>query len=1590
MASPNDQQSTTLTDLAPRADPYKQHPFRVTVYSCQERRPIRTVYLLGNVPKNVLAAARRGKPTARLDDPNNPNRWPNTTWKADDAEVLKRHYGSDWRKLLIPELSLVRDESNPTTVGSDSTRATTGGGEDFDFGNLGSLNFLDEEGTIIIEESQLGSGVSSTNRPTAASSAIDNDIGNSNPATIYSSYGVHPRDSLADLGEKVYLATGISPARQHLFWAADGQIKTTYRFLTADIPHGIDIRQFGQSEGIHIAELPVDGSLAAVVERGEAFVEALDNFRLVGDAVRGEALYHAYVCDFDELVSPRRRELSTIVGDRLQADLLYRGLVFKYWPKFSLDAMVLYLSGGDLAELYPALVPHPQTLEERHKIQGSILSRNRSQQEAIYRRYATKRSLGVTSATVQVEPHSAGRAGFGDFMRINIRNVFDLFATSTDWPAAVARFYLSSTGQGGGSRQDAVVAKTHISAALGGNDDSLTIQRAVGRAIIKHSIMIVVRSESASRSATIPRPKTSCADPSESQGLVDGAWLKGRARLVYFTLRDDGAYTLESSWPEDQRLAPAEVVKVLSKIVRPLVESINQMGILAFPTGGELYLPAVGEGVSTNFRVRGITASAFWPRALTEGAFRALKSRWREYESAGMVHVKGLQQAGAFAFQVTKGIVDYDPRAIERTIIVSTISGPGGRPQTIREFAERTQNTYTHLVDPVIAQRWGCIYPGRTVRFHHRTSDIKIELINVSDRELNWLWGLIFSFLDGLTSGPEKVAGIQLPNQARNDPSSALRASRGRAGGLRALQDRDPDLYDVRKYDSNATVYSVLCQSPRPPILHSPEEAKQLTTQRQKRLVKYWNFTESRPAFYECANSKFPHLSFLEGRHPKGYGLPCCQKTVAHPGSRRERINQEFLKMFSDGPGPDQDDSQADLLDGSSRHILSYGKRIAPGRLAGLAKFFDEELFFQTLPDDWTYRLWGVLQTLPALPRSGFYHAAAEVVGEEPGAMARKFAWAIDNMGASYAALARGRIGALFPTPHKLIDELIATFDPGDDAALFTTFSPGGVAHTVWEELVEDLIRICYGVYLVTIADANGSTSDVSAFARPSVIERLRIHDEDTLGVIFRIGHPEGKRGAGGIYPLVVQGPASTAGGPKQIISLFGASPESPTVGLTMVLREVLLAHDQPAHSSQEQTSWDLHALANILGRKEFAGYRIIRKLIGRRDLCYGVICSTTRAFYVPIAMSPHAHDDALAPFSADIKAHYGPRSTLPEALRGGRPQDVRAFLDLLAKTPLGKTNLVVDGNLITGAAAGKTTAYVGVVVTFGATTLNYYYDSSPQALYARLPKADLPVPPGEIDDALWAFDPAIEIAASPGTLRAVYLSSLYRLFLSEFSSWIYRNRNDKIRKILIEIVVASGKTTSNREADRALNEKLRKVVAGAVNNDVDSLEGDLRKLRSIISCLRTRRGANMDGFACMLNNTSFDFDLQLLHTIRRATPAQATDDVKKIMDGRVEFLSLDQIVADGYAESLLKSGVYTSCYDWPQAKCGLPSPCLVRPDGKKYLAVPPERYEGLVALLVAEVQNPLQWDAFIFQTSGVIDDLDFVRRPGERIEVRF
>jgi len=1050
-------------------NPYSGEPLQVTLCDVSAGKPVRSYMFLGGAPKGVLAAAARGVPRSAAAPPSKEGVWPETRWGPADAAALQRHYGPRWQRLLTP---CVRDAFPPVKAPPPAQ----GGAAEPDFGNLDDFDDSDlifgEEGAEDSSPAALaphpspgipaGPAWARVSAPTQARPPWD-------PATVYSEVAAYPEDTFADLKLKIYVASGVPPYRQHLFYGwGDAEereeepappggavpppprgrpVRTTYVLSVEGVPLPTDVRLLAQGlEGGGagaVAGVPVDPRLEERKE--DVRVDALDGFRTLREGP-GLLIRRVFVADLATLLAPHQEALGRALADRYQADLLYYGLALKYWPQLSPDAFRLAVAApNQIPGAFPLLEPSLARVEARFRLEQELLDRIYAQAAAQARREEGAEARGgvaVTEARVHIDPRGGAPLG--------LRNIFDWVATGRAVPAVVARIPPQSawgSEEPGRRGRDLVVEKRHVSAAAPAL--AAPLERFLARP---------------------PRR------PGIAFALLRGGGEGGAPpRFAYLTLYADGRYALQGGWREDDRVGFDGVVRQLSAAAGPLIKEVNAMGAAALPLGGGLLTPEEetrgrqGREALGALAAETLTVSTFWAHPLTSAGFQAMKDRWRDYERAGIAGIRGLQQGGAYAFYFRKGVTAYNRRAAERALFPPAARGePAGGAGT---------NLYAHLTDPALAIRWDQAFPGRLVRIVHRTSDLRVEVVGATLPEFERIRRYVYVFLDGLLHGPRPLAHPRAPPAAPRHE-----------GRLRSLRERDPDLFDLKKYDEGATVYSVLCQGDRQPLALSAEEARGLGEKEKEGLVGFWNFSEGRPAFYRCPTKRFPFLSFRAGEHPLGYCLPCCKKTLALPGSRALAVNRLCLAKHRVSA---EEAAAAGDHPIQARHVLAYGKSVPPGRISWPPPLLSEALFYDALPAPYVFTLQGVEQHLPALPDAGFFFALAAVIELEPSQLARELADAAEALEATYYALAEGR-AAFFPSGSDLAAAVLSTFAPDSaGGAAFSPFGPGGGAAEAWRDLLADLFSIRFDVEVLTFADAAGN-GDVIFHARPRAAARLR------------------------------------------------------------------------------------------------------------------------------------------------------------------------------------------------------------------------------------------------------------------------------------------------------------------------------------------------------------------------------------------------------------------------------------------------------------------------------------------------------------------
>ena len=265
--------------------------------------------------------------------------------------VLRREYGSQWQAVCAP--------AGPPGTGA------AGGSE------LEDLIFDTEE-------------LASMNRPHPAPAraaavaestrrVVAGPAPGPAPATRarVSDYTLYVEDSVAEVREKVFLATGVPPFRQHLAWlSGEAGLATSYRLYLNDTPFGVPTPALWGPPGEHaVLGMPVDE--AAASNRSGMTVEAREHGTLVRDIPHdGRGGLTFWLFDMEAWIGPVRPQLTGTTED-----LVRFGFVALFWPQLGQAWPVYARRPRDIPMEYPGLSPGLRELAGRYDAEREGMNR---------------------------------------------------------------------------------------------------------------------------------------------------------------------------------------------------------------------------------------------------------------------------------------------------------------------------------------------------------------------------------------------------------------------------------------------------------------------------------------------------------------------------------------------------------------------------------------------------------------------------------------------------------------------------------------------------------------------------------------------------------------------------------------------------------------------------------------------------------------------------------------------------------------------------------------------------------------------------------------------------------------------------------------------------------------------------------------------------------------------------------------------------------------------------------------------------------------------------------------------------------------
>lgn len=709
--------------------------------------------------------------------------------------------------------------------------------------------------------------------------------------TMVSTISIFPEDNIAEFKQKIYLALGADVFTQHLYAIAHDTIVPLYYRITTDNIVPIDINKPKQN----ILGLPVDIDMYQT--RDIVQIEALDEFMTMGEFYAQYNVRYFYLALLSDFINDstlhQLDELSR--SDIYQFSLIYWGFIVKFWPMFGTqEVFQAWVQRTNMREVYPELFL-AASRDKRYELEGKILNRKYELLEdppADFKKYMLDApthllEVAIKNATLSILPDK--------LVQINVRNLFEKLHASAEIP--FIRVHL---------REQSLVL-TRIKSPNPVEGDADDIQRIYEK--IKYRIQL-------------PLPGTILLVIPTSLNELGAIYENYTGLFLILTIRENGKYSVRSSWEEEIQINFAMMFSIMQKTINPIIDKINALDRGIFD--GIIRLPQISK-INTEFSELGL--NLFWKVPINQKVFAALEDILKNDTPSGIIRTtEQASTIGIYYYQFMKGISNYSIQSIEQL---------------------QYTNQYEHLINAKFKQKWEQLFEfGRPLIFNYRTTDVKIEIQNIREKEFPYIYYYIaYTFYRLQQTTPTAKVNAKVSSEKQNL--------------LKLLKSKDPELYVFKQFGSDV-VFSRICQRDHQPIAYTQDEYANLDAATRDKATQYWNFTTNSPMWYVCPNAKYPYLSFIVGQHPRDYCLPCCKKTPSALGSSSAKY--EVKRKGKKTPAEDKSVTKRDYIyntcmlyhnyteedtyDEPSRYIMNYGKVINIGRIGHLPDIFGRYLLY--------------------------------------------------------------------------------------------------------------------------------------------------------------------------------------------------------------------------------------------------------------------------------------------------------------------------------------------------------------------------------------------------------------------------------------------------------------------------------------------------------------------------------------------------------------------------------------------------------------------------------------------------------------------
>ncbi len=812
-------------------------------------------------------------------------------------------------------------------------------------------------------------------------------------------------------------------------------------------------------------------------------------------------------------------------------------------------------------------------------------------------------------------------------------------------------------------------------------------------------------------------------------------------KYLFFNIRPTGSFNVRITWNEEDGMDMSRALEHIKSATTPVIDLINTFGHYVFMSGR--ILPHIDQ---SNIIYQGMNINVDWKRVFVDQTYKLVRGRLAEYSKTGILSSR-LGTVEKYEFMFHKGMHSFDRGLVEKIVLAT---------------GNVLLNHYTRFTDSLIKQKWDQHYSGRIIKIEHRSTGVKFEIYDVKEKEFAVFHSYITAFL------------YQLHNDSEfKNPVVALNKDVRR---LKKLQESDPELYRLKKHGLNK-VYSRVCMKSHQPNIFTQDEVANMSARQVKQLHKYWNFTLGKPAYYACTSDKYPQLSFLINIHPKGYCLPCCGKrTHSDDGGWKKRMYDTCVRDHKFDP-QSRDRAQA-------KHIIDYGKRIDPGRLAKLPALIGKDLLVDTMPDaSYVYCLFGVEQNTSRVNDVGALFSIVACLSTGVDKFIRALTPLItDRM---FGSLLGGVLAGQFKSRNAFVDTMTRLFI-SEDITVDTTLTQSHTgADTIvsqsrigadvvvdWNRLFIELSYRCgvCGVFAFADNSRDGSNIELDI--------DVGLHDE--------LSKDARAQNSVNIMVCVVRG---------SYYPIFLVNADEYFKRGTIFARNFVHG-DTLSHAVTKLAlykSATATAIYNLSMLQDFVNvntsYKIITRYINKNNRCYAALitCGSDSAkVYVPVDYSIYATSGSPISFDAFSRSDH---DLSPEELA----KFIEQFNSYLGTSRV--TQIIRHATIVLGA----------VTIGFTSTVhLRYYHNDQPltnDKEVTQMERYDY----SDVNKHILAQTPPTIDNRNTMLGRALYDNFIYQLFVVEFANHVERERNTEMRERIKKILSAQTDVATTKRSIKQL-----------------------------------------------------------------------------------------------------------------------------------------------------------------------------------------